>query len=255
MYFEHASANVLSYDLVADLYTIKWNQSKRQFSFSTDRGQQFVFKRRGGLFVCDFSFLIEKQACDIETHAESTVVVSSVKQNELIYSRRQVARAKLARTLLRRLAFGPPAVIFINQGALIECPITSDDIVIADKIYGEMVPELRGKTVRRNGFDTITVGTPRAPMKLNIYTDMMFVNRKPFLLSVFAPIIQVSHMGGSNALPNIRSSLKTHLNLLEENGLFRLGDVHCDSEFDEEEVRLPICSILHLDKALMLHFG
>ena len=29
-YFENASANVLSYDLVADLYTIKWNQSKRQ---------------------------------------------------------------------------------------------------------------------------------------------------------------------------------------------------------------------------------
>ena len=196
--------------------------------------------------MCDFSFLIEKQSCYSETHAESTVLVSSVKQNEQMYSRRQVARAKLARTLLRRLAFGPPAVIsrMLNQGALIECPITSDDIVIADKIYGKLVPELRGKIVRRNGFDTITVepGTPRTPMKLNMYTDIMFVNRKPFLLSVFAPInlTMVSDMGGSNALPNIRSSLETHLNLLEENGLFRLGDVHCDNEFDEEEVRLPI---------------
>ena len=72
----------------------------------------------------------------------------------------------------------------LDQGALKECPITSDDIVSADKIYGKLVPELRGKTVRRNGFDAITVepGTPRAPMKLNMYTDIMFVNRKPFLL-------------------------------------------------------------------------
>jgi len=132
----------------------------------------------------------------------------------------------------------------LKQGALIECPITSDDIVTADKIYGKLVPELRGKTVRRSGFDTITVepGVPRVPMKLNMYTDIMYVNRKPFLLSVFAPInlTMVSDMGGSNALPNIRTSLETHLNLLEENGLFRLGDVHCDNEFDEEEVRMPI---------------
>ena len=143
-------------------------------------------KRRGGLFVCDFIFLIEKQACNIETHAESTLLASSVKQIEQMHSRRQVARAKHARTLLRRSAFGPPAVMsrMLDQGALKECPITSDDIVSADKIYGKLVPELRGKTVRRNGFDAITVepGTPRAPMKLNMYTDIMFVNRKPFLL-------------------------------------------------------------------------
>ena len=60
IYFENASANVLSYDLVVQLYTIKWNQTKHQFSFNTDSGQQFVFKRRGDLFVFDFSFLFEK---------------------------------------------------------------------------------------------------------------------------------------------------------------------------------------------------
>ena len=97
----------------------------------------------------------------------------------------QVPRAKLARTLFRRLAFGTPAVVarMLNQGALIECPMTSDDIVTADKIYCQFVPELRG-------LDTISVepSSPRNQMRLNMYTDIMFVNSKPFLLHVFQPI-------------------------------------------------------------------
>ena len=32
----------------------------------------------------------------------------------------------------------------LNEGTLIECPITSDYIVTADEIYGHFVPELRG---------------------------------------------------------------------------------------------------------------
>ena len=67
----------------------------------TESGQQLVFKRRAGLFVFDFSFLIEKRTCYVDTHAESTVLV-----DEQMYLRRQVAHAKLARTLVRRLAFG-----------------------------------------------------------------------------------------------------------------------------------------------------
>ena len=98
----------------------------------------------------------------------------------------QVPRAKLARTLFRRLAFGTPAVVarMLNQGALIECPMTSDDIVTADKIYCQFVPELRG-------LDTISVepSSPRVQMRLIMYTDIMFVNSKPFLLHVFQPIV------------------------------------------------------------------
>ena len=159
MYFDSASANVLSFDLVADLYVIKWDQTKRQFSFCDNSGQHFVFKRRGELFVCEFSFLLESHSRLVDTHAESTVLVCSARKNEQMYLKRQVARAKLARTLLRRLAFAPPSVIarMLNQGAVIECPITSTDIVIADKIYGKRVPDLRGKTIRHSGFDTITV--------------------------------------------------------------------------------------------------
>ena len=106
MYFDSASANVLSFDLVADLYVIKWDQTKRQFSFCDKSGQHFVFKR-----LFDFSFLLESHSRLVDTHAESTVLVCSVRKNEQMYLKRQVARAKLARTLLRRLLFGPPSVI------------------------------------------------------------------------------------------------------------------------------------------------
>ena len=45
MYFDIASANVLSFDLIADLYLIKWDQMKMQFSFCDNSGRHFVFKR------------------------------------------------------------------------------------------------------------------------------------------------------------------------------------------------------------------
>ena len=91
-------------------------------------------------------------------------------------------------------------------------------------------------------------------MRLNTYTDIMLVSSKPFLLSVFQPInlTMVSDMGGSHALPKIRASLNTHLNLLEENGLFKVSDVHCDNDFDEDEVRMPI---LARNEARMVQCG
>ena len=242
MYFESALANVLSFDLAADMYLINGDQSKRQFFFRTEQGNKFTFKRRGALFVCDFSFLLERQVSCPDEHKAPTAFITSVKNNELIYSPRKIAL--LSRTLLRRLTFGQPAVIarMLKQRKLIECPITSDDKVTGDKIHGKFFPELRGKAVRRSGLDTISVNpsAPRVPVRLNMCTDIMFVRSKLFLLSLFQPInlTMVSNMGGSHALPNIRASLDTHLNLLEENGLFKVSDVYC--EFDEDVVRMSI---------------
>ena len=77
MYFDSASANVLSFDLVADLCLINWDQSKRQFFFCTEQGETFTFKRRGGLFVRDFSFLLEGQLPGIKPPAPRSTGHSS----------------------------------------------------------------------------------------------------------------------------------------------------------------------------------
>ena len=93
------------------MYLINRDQSKRQFFFRTEQGKTFTFKRRCGLFVCEFSFLLEGQVSCPDEHEAPTALITSGKNNEKMYSRRKVARAKLARTLLRRLAFGPSAVV------------------------------------------------------------------------------------------------------------------------------------------------
>ncbi|OXE36686.1 MAG: hypothetical protein CGW95_06200, partial [Phenylobacterium zucineum] len=58
MYFEQASANVLSFSLMASRYPIQWDQDACQFILFAKGGQTFVFRERHGLYICDFSFLL-----------------------------------------------------------------------------------------------------------------------------------------------------------------------------------------------------
>ena len=59
MYFEEASANVLSLSLTARSFQIQWNQEYRRFNLFGGDGQQFIFQERNGLYICDFSPLLD----------------------------------------------------------------------------------------------------------------------------------------------------------------------------------------------------
>jgi hypothetical protein len=63
-FFPEATANVLSWAIVADKYKIDWDQNRRVMivhvpGFAED---SFVWHERlGGLYVCDFSFLLDNE--------------------------------------------------------------------------------------------------------------------------------------------------------------------------------------------------
>ena len=178
MYFEDASVNVLSLSLMARSFQIQWNQESRRFTLFGRDGQQFIFQERNGLYLCDFSPLLDARIDQVSQATGTDELLTSVSSNEKLFSRREVVKASLARILLRRLGYTPPQVIskILNQGAMIECPVTSQDLHTATKIYGQLVPELRGKAVKQRGNDTLSTEPMEPISKIDtvMHADIMF---------------------------------------------------------------------------------
>ena len=59
--------------------------------------------------------------------------------------------AQNARILSRRLGYATPRDLLkmIKNGTLLNCPVTTADVVRAEKIYGKDIAALKGKSTRR----------------------------------------------------------------------------------------------------------
>ena len=82
---------------------------------------------------------------------EEFTFVVTVEENMKSFSKRQIASAEKARTLMAGLAF-PSSTDYkwiLRSNQVQECPVTTDDADVADKIWGKSIPSLKGKTTRR----------------------------------------------------------------------------------------------------------
>ena len=119
-------------------------------------------------------------------------VVETVVENESMFSNRQAQDAKAAHVL--QMTVGIPTdkdfKTMVTTGLLKNCPVTSNDIEVADQIYGPSVVSLKGKTARdkpkRLRYDLLPV--PRSlneeQKKVMICGDVMHVNKIPFLITI-----------------------------------------------------------------------
>ena len=77
-------------------------------------------------------------------------MLNTVKENEQFYTSRQLAKAKMARKLYHNV--GTPSLrdfkAIVRMNAISNCPITVEDINIAEKVYGPDIGSLKGKTTR-----------------------------------------------------------------------------------------------------------
>ena len=76
-------------------------------------------------------------------------LVQTVEENKKFYTPRQFDRAKKARELLH--ALGSPTVADLKKAIKIgikNSPVTFEDVIIAEKIFGQDVGSLKGKSTR-----------------------------------------------------------------------------------------------------------
>ena len=256
--FPNAAVNVLSHDKVADMgYQIRYEQDQRRFVVSVPGFGDLCFERRlGGLHVCDFSFLLDHDPVvdmtDERRRKSNLTLFNTVAENEKAYKKRDVIRSRRARRLLRCMGYTPPVVVgqMLNGGAMTNCESTSTDIVTASNIYGQLVPELRGKAVQQKGLDILTVepGQDVGRLQLVMHTDVIYVMRWAVLLSVFDPInlsisrcIDTSKRNSSKPTSrDLRSALDETLNEVYSRPTLEVVECHADGEFNNDEAKAPL---------------
>jgi hypothetical protein len=119
-------------------------------------------------------------------------MIQTVDENKSYYSQWQVEHARKARDLLHTL--GCPSIQdlkkIITMNSIQNCPVTIEDINIAEQIYGKDIASIKGKTVRKKPPPAIQdiVEIPEELIthqrNVELCIDAFFVNEIAFLATI-----------------------------------------------------------------------
>ena len=174
-----------------------------------------------------------------KTTPESGCFVQSVEENKLFYTPREVNRAKRARELL--IATGSPSTadlkVAIATNAIANNPVVTEDIALAENIFGKDVGTLKGKTVKSKSPPKVSrhiaippeIGTTRDSWVL--YIDVMFVNKIPFLTSISGALYYRTAIPMKDrTAPELYATIDKVFRIYNGRG-FVISDLHADNEF------------------------
>jgi len=206
-YNNRAITNILGFAEVEDKYPIEYK--KGQFTVKTE-AKDATFNNEDGIYIFRPTFHKDNKWKQHRKQQRNEIsMLSTVKQNETYYTKRQVERAKQARKLIHTLGF--PTTVDLKavvRGNMIKNnPVTIEDINIAEAIYGKDVSSLQGKSTRRKPevvrSDLIEIPKQLIERNQNIELciDVMHVNKIPFLVSISKNIM----FRTASALANLKS--------------------------------------------------
>ena len=165
--------------------------------------------------------------------------ISTVAENKKDFTKQQIQRAEVARSLYRKLGF-PSMKDFkyvIQTNQIKDCPVTVADIDVAFKIWGKDVAMLKGKTVKKKPMPVVKdlVKVPKEFIKLHrdvtLAIDIFFVNRIPFFISLSRIIYftGVSHLLDRKVDSIFKAFKEIYVYYLHRG--FRIRTVLADGEF------------------------
>jgi hypothetical protein len=155
-----AMTNIFSYAQMVDRHPVTYDSTKEDAFIVHLPHKQVKFTRENGLYVYRPPYVkqpvITKVACDNKMQRaklQPTTVdnqaqfLETVDENKKFYTKCQFKRAKRARKLLYSLGYPSindmKAIIWMN--AIKNNPVTTEDVDIAEKIFGPDVAILKGK--------------------------------------------------------------------------------------------------------------
>ena len=130
--------------------------------------------------------------------------INTVESNKLYFSKRDIAQAEAARSLMRILGYPSTAdmIKMISNGSIRDCPVSVKDIHNADKIYGADIASLKGKTTSRPADRIVVTELVKSLItSLVLSIDIMFVSGIKFLLLISRDIkmLMVKHLSNSKS--------------------------------------------------------
>ena len=125
-----------------DVFTVHLS-STRKLEFRPLKNGLYVWKPRDE-DIRNFALLNVHESQEMS-------FVNTLEENKSFYTNRQIERAKAAREYVH--AMGTPSIpdllAMIRMNLVKDCPITTEDVRLAEKIYGPDVGTIKGKTTRR----------------------------------------------------------------------------------------------------------
>jgi len=238
-YHPDCPTNILSFSDMHAKHFVDFDHSRNQkrieVKLANGATRVFEFPEKNGLYVCNMR---EYRTNCCKT--SSALVGATVAENEARYTKREVARARLARIYSKRLGY-PSDKYFgemLKRGVLTECPITLHDIERARLIYGKDIAELKGKSKR---VKPLQVRIERLPRSLHaeqqLHVDILFIDGEAFLMSVSKPLglVMVHRLGDEADLKTNRSTNMVRSKLFSQINeylgyQFKVTDILSDGE-------------------------
>ena len=256
----HCTAGVTKTDLIGDLngYGTVWfhgdgianilSLSRVQakgckVTFSSEDGNQFVVTKVDGskrIFKQSERGLYYMETDTTHKAGNEAIFVTTVEDNISNYTNKDYSQALLARSLQRII--GRPSthqlLHIIENNLLPNCPVTRRDVMLAEKIFGPELGNLKGKTVRRSGIPARTniIDLPPHIMEhyrqVTIAADIMFVNRIAFIVTISRCIkFTTCEMIKDLKSQTICTAIKHVINIYRARG-FEVSYIMMDCQFD-----------------------
>lgn len=185
-YSKLASANILSFASQIDSgATIRYDHNMDSFTLQPYRSSGIYRFGRKNLPGGEGRFY----SCDWRNMGVEAVMVTTVKQNSMAFTKREIERARVAREMLARMGFPTveQAISIINSGSNFE--ITTRDFQIADAIWGKDIASLKGKTSKRATESAdITVKSRVVQKDQVLAIDIMFIDKMALLVGIATPL-------------------------------------------------------------------
>ena len=180
---EDAVTNIFALAKLAKKFRVTYDSAKEDVILvHTPDGIKRFVRHNTGLYV---------HRPEAPSSAKMLVHVQTVEENMQFHTPREVQRAKKARELL--VSLGSPSVEdlkkAISTNAIANLPVTTKDVVLAEKIFGKDIGIIKGKTTRRRPVPRVKDQLTIPPelyerISLEMCMDIMFVNEIPYLTTI-----------------------------------------------------------------------
>ena len=203
-----AITNILSMKDVISTYRVTYDSYDEAF---------IVWREESGLPNMTFRMHSSGLHFYDPKRAEFSFMVT-VDDNMKMFSKRQIVGAEKARNLHGGLAF-PSDLDFkwiLKSNQVQECPVTTEDAGVAQKVWGPSVASLKGKTTRQTppAVQTDIIEIPTEIRELHrlvtLSIDVFFVNKIPFFMTLSRKICfsTVTHLA-NRKISTIFAALKS----------------------------------------------
>ena len=175
----------------------------------------------------------------LDEEFEGYCALQSVEKNKEGYTKRQVSRANMARSIYHMMGAPDPRVfqLALRGNFFKNCPITEEDFIISNKIYGRSVSTLKGKQKRQVAKAHVNdwVEIPKELLQhnsvLDLCIDIMFINN----VALFVSIDKAIKFRFCTDLPDrtkdaIYKAIDEILRIYNHAD-FRIRTILCDNEF------------------------